>query len=245
MRAVRLYSPQNLAPEFELVLDDNIRHYALNVLRLNKRSALILFNGDGYDYPCEILDCSKTILRVRVTQRTTLQNESSLTTNLYLSVSKSSHMDYAIQKSVEAGISCIHPILTERTVSKTSAKSAKNKHQHWQGIINSACEQCGRAVIPKLLPIIEFDKLVPLNKKEYGLILDADATQTMNEINIDKPLTIKLLIGPEGGLTENETKQALQKGFQSVRCGPRILRTETAALTAVIIAQQLWGDLAQ
>ncbi len=245
MRVVRLYTHQHLAPDVELELDADIRHYALNVLRLNKRSSLRVFNGDGFDYPCEILDCNKTILRVKIAQQLTLHNESSLITHLYLAISKSSHMDYAIQKSVETGITRIHPILTERTISKSTEKSAENKHHHWKRIIHSACEQCGRAVIPKLLAISEFEKIEPLNKHEYGLMLDANSEQTMQSLNISDPSSIKLLIGAEGGFTENETKLALGKGFQTVRCGPRILRTETAALTAVITAQQIWGDLAR
>lgn len=245
MRVVRLYTHQHLAPDIELELEDEIRHYALNVLRLNKRSSLTLFNGDSFDYPCEIIDYTKTIIRVKLLEKLTLYNESPLATHLYLGISKSSHMDYAIQKSVEAGVSFIHPILTERTVNKTTNKSAKNKLQHWKRIIHSACEQCGRAVIPKLLPISEFDKIEKLNKNEYGLMLDADSEQTMQSLNISKPSTLKLLIGAEGGFSENETKHALEKGFRTVRCGPRILRTETAALTAMITAQQIWGDLAQ
>jgi len=243
MRVVRLYTQQHLAPDAELELEDDIRHYALNVLRLNKRSSLRLFNGDGYDYPCEILDYSKTVFRVHIVEKLTLDSESSLTTHLYLSVSKSSHMDYAIQKSVETGISSIHPILSERTVSKNTKKSAENKHQHWQKIIQSACEQCGRAVIPTLSSVTELNKIEQLHDGEHGLILDANSDQTMNSLNICNPSSIKLLIGPEGGFTADEITTVLEKGFQSVRCGPRILRTETAALAAVLCAQFNWGDL--
>jgi len=244
MLVVRLHTRQRLAPNLELELDDEIRHYALNVLRLNKRSSLRLFNGDGHDYACEIIEYSKAILRIKITEKLTLYSESLLTTHLYLSVSKSSHMDFAIQKSVEAGVTNIHPIITERTVSKSTDKSAENKHQHWQRIIHSACEQAGRSVIPTLLPITEFNQIEQLNDNEYGLTFDASSDQTINSLNINKPSSIKLLVGPEGGLTESEVKTASLKGFQSVRFGPRILRTETAALAAVITAQQLWGDLA-
>ncbi|MGH1537710.1 MAG: 16S rRNA (uracil(1498)-N(3))-methyltransferase [Gammaproteobacteria bacterium] len=244
MRVVRLYTHQSLAPGSTLELEDTIRHYALNVLRLNKRSSLILFNGDGNDYPCEILDYSKTNLRVIITEKISLDSESSLETHLYISVSKSSHMDYAIQKSVEAGVSIIHPILTERSVNKSSNKSAENKRQHWQRIIQSACEQCGRAVIPTLSPICKINEIDELDTSDCSLMLDANSNQTMNNLNIVNPTSIKLLIGPEGGLTESEINAALHKGFKAVRCGPRVLRTETAAVTAIILAQQLWGDLA-
>lgn len=245
MRVVRLYTHQHLAPDLELELEGDIRHYALNVLRLNKRSTLILFNGDGYDYACEILECTKTKFYVNILGNVALDNESPLVTHLFLGISKSSHMDYAIQKVVEAGVTSIHPVLTERSISKTTEKSTENKHQHFLRIIHSACEQCGRAIIPKLSPISEFDEIETLEENVYGLMLDANSDQSMQSLNISNPSSIKLLIGAEGGFTVNETKLALEKGFQSVRCGPRILRTETAALTAVIAAQQIWGDLAQ
>jgi 16S rRNA (uracil1498-N3)-methyltransferase len=243
MRVVRLYTPQDLAPDIELVLDDTIRHYAANVLRLNKHSSLKLFNGDGFDYSCDILKISKATLRVEITEQVKLNSESSLKTHLYLAISKSSHMDYAIQKSVEAGVSIIQPITTERTVSKITTKSADNKHQHWQRIIHSACEQCGRAIIPKLLPACDLDQIEIIKKNEYGLLLDAASEETIRSLNINKPSYIKLLIGAEGGLSENEVKLAVHKGFQAVRCGPRILRTETAAVTAVLAVQLIFGDL--
>lgn len=244
MRVVRLYTPQNLAPDIDLELDDAVRHYAVNVLRLNKHSTLKLFNGDGFDYHCDILDIRKTILRVKITEQVKLTNEPSLTTRLYLAVSKSSHMDYAIQKTVEAGVTHIQPIITERTVNKVTSKSADNKHQHWQRIIQSACEQCGRAEVPTLSTITRIDEIKSLGTREYGLLLDASANQTMHSLDINNPLCINLLIGPEGGLAENERDIALTKGFQAIRLGPRVFRTETAALAAVITAQLLWGDLA-
>ena len=244
MRVVRLYTPQHLALDTDLELGDAIRHYAVNVLRLNKNSILKLFNGDGFDYPCEILDIRKTVLRVKITEQIKLNSESALTTYLYLAVSKSSHMDYAIQKTVEAGVSHIQPIVTERTVNKITSKSSENKHHHWQRIIQSACEQCGRAKIPALLPAIELSDIKPLADNEYGLLLDADANQTIQSLDIKNPSLIKLLIGPEGGLTKNEMSNSIEKGFQAIRLGPRVLRTETAALAAVLITQQVWGDLA-
>lgn len=244
MRVVRLYTHQQLAPDTELELEDDIRHYALNVLRLNKRSLLILFNGDGYDYPCEILDYRKSILRIKVLEKVSLKSESPLTTHLLLSISKSSHMDYAIQKSVEAGVSLIQPILSERSVCKATKKSLENKRQHWQRVIQSACEQCGRAKIPELLKISELNEIKKLNENEHGLIFDSAANQTINDLNIMRPNILKLLIGPEGGFSDNEIKSVLENNYQAVRFGPRIMRTETAAVAAVLNVQSKWGDLA-
>ena len=245
MRVIRLFAPHHLAPESELELDDATRHYAINVLRINKHSNLIIFNGDGFDYSCEILESNKSNLRVKVSEQLTLNNESSLKTHLYLGISKRSHMDYAIQKAVEAGVNGIQPILMERTVSKINQKSLTNKHQHWQRIIQSACEQSGRAIIPKLYQSIEMQEVEPLTENEYRLMFDINSKQNLQDLNISSPKIIKLLIGPEGGLSNSEKEFVLKQGFQAVRCGPRVLRTETAALSAILLVQREWGDLAR
>ncbi len=243
MRAVRLYTKQTLTPDIELELDDDARHYASSVLRLNKNSSLTLFNGDGFDYECNILTCSKTMLRVHIINRTPINSESNLTTFLYLGISKSAHMDYAIQKSVEAGISTIQPVLTERTVSKANNKSLANKQKHWQRIIQSACEQSGRATLPKLLNTCELNNIEALNSNEHGIVFEANAKQSLNSLTDIKTKIIKLFVGPEGGISEVELDFLKTNGFQAISCGPRILRTETAALTAVLAMQILFGDL--
>ncbi len=246
MRVIRLFTSNHLlSSSSELELDERTRHYALNVLRLNKHSNLIIFNGDGFDYVCEILVCNKSNLRVKVSEKRTLNNESPLKTHLYLGISKSSHMDFAIQKSVETGVTSIQPVMMERTVSKSSNKSLANKHQHWKRIIQSACEQCGRATVPELQKSIELHDIEPLLDNELGLVFDSNSSQNIQSLKLCAPKVINLLIGPEGGLSEREIQQALQKGFQAVHCGPRVLRTETAAVAAVLLAQREWGDLAQ
>ena len=243
MRVVRLYTNQNLALEMELELDENTRHYAFTVLRLNKNASLTLFNGDGFDYICKILICSKSNVIVNIVKKIHLQTESKLNTHLCLGISKSSHMDYAIQKSVEAGVSMIQPILMERSVTKATDKSLKNKYQHWQRIIQSACEQSGRAVLPVLLHASRIENLENISTGESGLLFDVNAQQSFNSLKTDDIESCKLVIGPEGGITENEINQLIDKGFQKVRCGPRILRTETAAVTAIVAMQLLAGDL--
>jgi len=243
MRVVRLYTPQTLAVGTELQLDDETRHYAVNVLRLNKTSSLTLFNGDGFDYGCEIISLSKKNIVVKTTERFTTHTESPLTTYLFLGISKSSHMDYAIQKTVEAGVSVIQPVSMQRTVSRGTNKSLTNKHQHWQHIIQSACEQSGRSKLPQLLTACTFEDITKISTEEHGLFFDVNAEHAMDKLRDCKPTTVKLLVGPEGGISKNENEALVSKGFLPVRCGPRILRTETAALAAVLQAQWLYGDL--
>ncbi len=244
MRVVRLYTQHHLAPDIELELDDDTRHYAFSVLRLNKNSSLTLFNGDGFDYHCNILNCSKSKLDVEITHRDAIHSESHINTILYLGISKSSHMDYAIQKSVEAGVSAIQPVLMERTVSKANEKSLANKHKHWQRIIQSACEQSGRAVLPELMNAYELNNIESIETKECGIVFEASASQTLHSINHQKKQTYKLVIGPEGGITKTEIEQLEDRGFQTFNFGPRILRTESAAVAGVLAMQILFGDLA-
>jgi len=220
MRAVRLYTNQSLTPDIELELDDDTRHYASSVLRLNKNSSLTLFNGDGFDYECNILTCNKTMLRVHITNRTLINTESNLETFLYLGISKSAHMDYAIQN-----------------------KSLANKQKHWQRIIQSACEQSGRATLPKLLTTCELNNIEAINSNEYGIVFEANTQQSLNSLTDIKTKIIKLFVGPEGGISEAELNFLKANGFHAISCGPRILRTETAALAAVLAMQILFGDL--
>ena len=243
MRVTRLYVSQDLGKDDVIKLDDASRHYAINVLRANKNTPLTLFNGDGHDYVCDFLEFNKKTIDVKITNKLLVQKESPLAVKLFLGISKSSHMDYAIQKTVEAGISSIHPIATERTVSKLSEKSKANKLKHWQRIIISACEQCGRTVLPALHDIIELTQLSTLKNNEHGFIFDANANQSLESFSQIKLSSVYILVGPEGGFTNSEINIIKSKNYQDVSIGPRTLRTETAALAATIATQLLWGDL--
>ena len=245
MRVIRLYVDQNLAKDNVIKLDDASRHHAINVLRINKNSLLKLFNGNGYDYACETLACNKKSIELKITGKKLIEKESPLTTKLFLGISKSSHMDYAIQKTVEAGITSIHPLITEHTVSKLSEKTRLNKTQHWRRIIINASEQCGRAVIPTLGDIAALGNLPNLLTHEYGFVLDSDAHQSLTDFGQETITSICLLIGPEGGLTKSEISAAMEKGYKTITLGPRVLRTETASLCATICSQLLWGDVSK
>lgn len=245
MRAIRLFVDQPLSALQEINLTEETLHYALNVLRLNKNSTLSIFNGDGNEYTCEILNLNKKELEVRITAQKIVVTESTLTIDLYLAISKSSHMDYAIQKTVEAGVANIYPILTERSVTKLSDKSINNKNNHWKKIITSACEQCGRTIVPKLHSIQNLTEISQLNSNEFGFLLDANAKQSFKNFSDRNFDSVKFIIGAEGGLSTAEIKLMEVKAYQGITLGPRILRTETAALSAVVCAQLLWGDLAK
>ena len=244
MRVIRQFVNQVLSVRQEIKLGDSARHHAVNVLRLNKRSTLTLFNGDGHDYVCKILKINKNEIVVEITHCKKLENESALETNLYLGLSKSTHMDYAIQKTVEMGVSNIQPVITERSILSINQNSLNNKHRHWEKIIIHACEQCGRARLPKLRQTVNYEELNDLDGSQPGFIFDERPEHKISEYKNYHYSHVSLFVGPEGGFTETEIEIAKNIGFQPVAFGPRVLRTETAAQTAVATAQLFWGDLA-
>lgn len=243
MQAIRLYTPQRLTVDDEVSLEDSARHHAIRVLRIHRHSPLVLFNGDGYDYPGQPVTLHKKAMTVRVTDRVPARKESKLQTHLVLGVSKGAHMDFAIQKTVEAGVSEIHPVISERTVTRFSEQTRAKRQRHWQNIIISACEQCGRAVLPVLHETRDLGSLQPPGEDARGFVLDMGAGDRLAHAACDPVEKVWLVIGPEGGLTGAETEQVIAKGFEVVSLGPRVLRTETAALSALVVAQLLWGDL--
>ena len=150
-------------------------------------------------------------------------------------------MDYAIQKLVETGVHSITPLLTEHTVVKLDAKREQSRRQHWQGIIINACEQCGRSVLPQLHAVTDIYQWITTVSAEYKLVFDATGETSLKSLQAT-PASVSVLIGPEGGLSEREVSDAKHNGFHVVRLGPRILRTETAAVAISAALQTLWGD---
>ncbi len=243
MSNLRFYSAENLVIGAAIRLSDNAATHATRVLRLNVGDAIKLFNGDGFDYACELISVKKSEVLAKIKTSEAVNNESPLNIMLLQGISSGDRMDYTIQKAVELGVKQIQPISTERSVVKLSAERAQKRLEHWQNVVISACEQCGRAKIPAVLIPITLSNWLVANPQ-------ANATRIMLNPVGAKPLAelpkstqdIQLLIGAEGGLTQAEIAVAIDHGFQSVVLGPRILRTETAAPTAIAVMQSLWGD---
>ena len=203
---------------------------------------MVLFNGDGNDYPSEILAISKTSVLVLVSSQLSLHNESSLNIHLAQGVSKGERMDFAIQKAVELGVSEITPVITERCAVKLSQERWDKKHEQWQKMIISACEQSNRNVLPKLNSAIDLSAWQKQTTDQTKIVLSPRSSQYLSHMS--KPQQgVRLLIGPEGGLSDQEIYTCEQTGYFAANMGPRILRTETAALTAIAILQSLFGDL--
>lgn len=242
MRKIRFYSDAKLALGAEVKFSENAAIHAVRVLRMNLGDTAILFNGDGFDYACQLVAVKKNAVFAKVTAREAVENESPLNITLLQGISSGDRMDYTIQKAVELGVNHIQPIATERSVVKLNQARAEKRLAHWQGVVVSACEQSGRAVVPSVaMPVSLSQWLANRPDAASRLLLNPVAAKRLAEF--DQPTgEIQLLIGAEGGLSPSEVDMATANGFASVVLGPRVLRTETAALTAMSVMQALWGD---
>lgn len=239
MRIPRLFVDHDLAVDDIFKLEKPAASYLVKVLRLPLYAEIILFNGQGGSYTAVLLDHSKQA-EVHVQEYSADDNESPLKITLIQGISKGDHMDMTIQKAVELGVNEIIPLICERTVVNLKGDRLEKKMKHWNGIVKSASEQSGRNQLlqihqPRKLPIIS------LAENQTGFILQPTANSSF--ITQEKPQSVALMIGPEGGFTDDEIKESIEKGFKEVRFGPRVLRTETAAIAAVSILQAQWGDL--
>lgn len=242
MRISRLYTSGALNVGSNLELDETSAHYVRNVLRLSKGSELILFNGDGLDYKAILSLVSRKSVIANIGGRQVRDCESALKISLALGISRGERMDLAIQKSVELGVNHIIPLITERCVVKFNDDRSTQKCRHWNRIAQHACEQCGRSRLPSVAEPQVFSDWIN-RSAGFKLILDPTAETSLKQVHPDKS-EICILSGPEGGFSVGELAEAKKAEFIGVRMGPRILRTETAALTAISVVQGLWGDLA-
>lgn len=241
MRIPRIFHPETLAPTTQYTLDANAARHVAKVLRLVPGAALRLFDGNGGEYSATISDIEKREVIVTTGAYQSIDVESPLLVTLAQGISKGERMDFTLQKAVELGVQRIAPLETEHSVVNLKGERRERKLEHWRGVIISACEQCGRNTLPELLPVQSIDKWLGTTQQGLLLLLDHRATNSIR--NLSKTAEITLLIGPEGGLSENERNKAYQSGYSGLRLGPRVLRTETAALTALAALQSHWGDL--
>jgi 16S rRNA (uracil1498-N3)-methyltransferase len=239
----RLFVPQPITAEKELTLEGELGHYLSRVLRLKPGSAVTLFDGSGQEYPSIVLEAKRQHVLLRPGQPVVPEVESPLALRLIQGVSRGDRMDFVIQKATELGVHRISPVLTEFSVVKLNAERAARRMLHWRKIAQSACEQCGRNRIPIIdEPVALHEFLHESTDVDCRLLLQPSAPSSVKEVKL-VATAIELLIGPEGGISDAETEFVLAAGFKAVSLGPRVMRTETAALAAVAIIQALWGDL--
>jgi 16S rRNA (uracil1498-N3)-methyltransferase len=203
---------------------------------------LTLFNGDGADYDGVIARATTDAVSVRIAAARPALRESPLEITLAQGVSRGERMDYTVQKATELGVTRVEPVTTSRGVVRLDAARARQKTEHWQAVIVSACEQCGRNRVPPVGPVTPFPQWLARGRGDsVGILLEPESGRRLADL--PRPSGgLTLLAGPEGGLTDEERQAALRSGFVAVRLGPRVLRTETAALAALAAMQVLWGD---
>lgn len=242
MNQPRFYCREPLAPAVHIELPEAVARHAVRVLRLPPGAEITLFDGRGGEYPAQLSRIEKDRVYATLGERRARECESPLTVTLVQAVQAGDKMDFTIQKAVELGVSGVIPVDSRRSVVRLTGERAAKRAAHWQGVAVSACEQCGRNQVPPVTEIEKLDQWLtrPAAAGTLRLMLSPTATQTLADL---APANrIELLIGAEGGLDPQEMQAAEQAGFQAVRLGPRVLRTETAGLAALAALQVLWGD---
>jgi 16S rRNA (uracil1498-N3)-methyltransferase len=245
MRIPRIYQAiDSLNIDQVVALDEDGAAHIGKVLRMGEGDKISLFCGDGNDYLAEITQSSKKNVSVKVLSATANQSESPLDLHLGQVISRGDRMEFTIQKSVELGVTTITPLFSERCGVKLNGERLDKKIQQWQKIVISACEQSGRSVVPKIRPAMELMDWCQEQTQALKLNLHPRAAHGINGLTqLDQHNKVRLLIGPEGGLSDQEITMTEQFTFTDVLLGPRVLRTETAALTAITALQLKFGDI--
>jgi len=244
MKLSRFYqnTPFEVSCEY-LLTAENHRH-VVQVLRHKVADTIILFNGEGGEYLATLIEVTKKQTRVFIESYSPVNRESPLKMTLALALIKSERMDFALQKAVELGVTRLQPIMTQRTVIKIKANRLDKKMQHWEGVMIAACEQSGRTSLPICNAPISLEKYIQDPGFQPGLVMLPEASVRINDLTaLDNTPKINLLVGPEGGFTEEEEQLMRQSDITPVSFGPRILRAETAAIAGLTACQQKWGDL--
>lgn len=236
---MRFYIPLSLTLHDTVTLPDDVAHHLLRVLRAQEGDTLTVFNGEGGEFFATIRTISKKTATIYLESFNSDSRQSPLHTHLGQVMSRGDRMDYAIQKASELGVTEITPLTSERCELKLRGEErADKKLEHWQKIAISACEQCGRNIIPIIHPPISVSEWCQNTQADIKMVLALSATHLALPTEAN---SVALLIGPEGGLSEAEIQQAEQAGFKRWQLGSRVFRTETAPIVALSLLQQSFG----
>jgi 16S rRNA (uracil1498-N3)-methyltransferase len=230
-----------LRAQASLELPEAAAHHAARVLRLREGEAVVLFDGRGGEYEATVSMPGRGRVFAATGERRDPMRESPLAMTLVQAVSTSDKMDFTVQKAVELGVAAIQPVFSSRSVVRLSGEREAKKLAHWRRIAIAACEQCGRNRIPEVLEPVALDRYaIPVGSNAGTKILLSPSGSGRLADLAKGPLT--LAAGPEAGFSGEEEQWLLSAGFAAVRLGPRILRTETAALAALAALNALAGD---
>ncbi len=242
MKSRRAYIDNELSVGSSLKIEAELAHYLQRVLRMRSGQLVELFNGDGFNYSAEILAIGRKSLDINIIERTIGLPSSLLEITLVQALSRGERLDYSLQKATELGVTAIDLVETDRIELRLDPARLSRRMRHWQQVIISACEQCGRSDLPQLSEPIRLTQYLDSPNSSTRLFLDPESGQGFSALT--RPQTaIDLIIGPEGGFSETEKQQMQAQGATGLALGPRVLRTETAGPAAIAIVQQLFGDL--
>lgn len=242
----RFHCPSPLSPGTQIDLPEGAAHHAMKVLRMQAGDALILFDGRGGEWQAEIVGAGRTP-RVRLCDFNDRESESPLAITLAQALPAGDKMDWIVEKCTELGVAAIQPLAAKRSVIKLAGERLVRRVAHWNAVAASACEQCGRNRVPAVAPVVDLPQYLALATRENP---EQNATRLLLAPEVGMPLRslarpagpLVVMIGPEGGWEESEMLAAQAVGFRAVQLGPRVLRTETAGMTALAAMQSLWGD---
>lgn len=240
MSGPRIYTTQALSPTLQIDLDDQATVHLLRVLRMTSGDAIRLFNSDGNEYQAELIVHSKKSASANIVS--ILKTDAPMPLSLHLGqvISKGDRMDFTVQKATELGVSDITPLWSERCDVRRKADLMEKKLEHWRKVAISACEQSGRNTVPVIHPPASLQDWLPTVNSERRLLLHPHNQQPLE--SAIAPSSVTLLVGPEGGFSDAEVSLCQAQNFDGLLLGPRVLRTETAALTAISVLQYVWGD---
>jgi len=216
------------------------------VLRLGPGDSIIVFDDAGWEHEAVIRSLSAQAAEIDVLRSFQAERESPLQLTLAVGLTKGEKMDFVVEKATELGAQAIVPFVSAYTVPKLDQRKIEKRGERWQKIALAAAKQCGRTRIPEIFPLINFENMVQQTAGPLNLLFwEKEAHQTLKQVHATDPdaRSIFLVTGPEGGLSDQEADLAQQHGFKAIRLGRRILRAETAAVTAASLVQFLWGDL--
>jgi 16S rRNA (uracil1498-N3)-methyltransferase len=241
-RTPRMFVDGPLAEGQRLLLEDEAAAHLGRVLRARPGEDVVLFDGSGPEYAGEILAANRRNVELAVHARVEVGRESPLELVLLQGVCRNERMDWVVRKATELGVSAIRPVMAARSVVKLDPARVAGRIEHWRAIAISACEQCGRNVLPDILPPLPVTAAIAAHRGALGVLLDPEARGGVEALSRSKG-PVCLLVGPEGGLDERERAAARAAGYTGIRLGPRVLRTETAAITGLALLQARLGDL--
>lgn len=241
---MRLFVSAPLSNGTELELDGDQARYLGKVLRARVGDEIRVFNGDGAEWATTVQTIRRSAVTLQVGASMEVHTESPLKIHLVQGISRGDRMDFVVQKATELGVKRITPVLTEYSIVKLSDERAGKRRDQWQKIANGACEQSGRTRLPLIDTPQRLNRWFGATPAEVGtqLLLTPGAATSLT--TIDQPRTkVCVLVGPEGGFSDDEVENAKVAGFTAASLGPRVLRTESAALAALAVLQSMWGDL--